>query len=120
MWTDGKNGWTALCEQDHAHQKNPNLLDRELNQNPSGCASLLHAPARKQVAFSFLQYLYAIRANLDIDGNGKSDALTDGPLLLRYLFGLRGNSLIVGAVSSDATRKDATQIEAYIQSIVLQ
>ena len=33
----------------------------------------------------------------DIDGNGIVDALTDGLLLLRYLFGLFGNDLINGA-----------------------
>ena len=34
-------------------------------------------------------------AVLDIDGNGAVDALTDGLLVLRYLFGLTGrNSLI--------------------------
>ena len=30
----------------------------------------------------------------DLDGNGSNDALTDGLLLLRYLFGLSGDSLI--------------------------
>ena len=34
----------------------------------------------------------------DIDGNGEVDALTDGLMLLRYLFNLRGDSLIAGAV----------------------
>jgi hypothetical protein len=52
----------------------------------------------------------------DIDGNGAVDALTDGLMLLRYLFNLRGDSLIAGAVKNDATRTPAADIEAYIQS----
>jgi len=51
----------------------------------------------------------------DIDGNGTTDALTDGLLLLRYLFNLSGESLIAGAVSSDATRTTASEIEQYIE-----
>jgi hypothetical protein len=54
----------------------------------------------------------------DIDGNGAVDALTDGLMLLRYLFNLRGDSLIAGAVKNDATRTSAADIEAYIQSLI--
>ena len=50
----------------------------------------------------------------DIDGSGNVDALTDGLLLLRYLFGLRGDSLVSGAVAGTATRTEAADIEAYI------
>src|SRR5579862_8157061 len=54
---------------------------------------------------------------LDVDGNGTVDALTDGLILLRYLFGLRGPSLTAGAIGVGATRDEA-QIEAYIQTIM--
>jgi hypothetical protein len=50
----------------------------------------------------------------DIDGNGSTDALTDGLMLMRYLFGLRGDVLILDSVSSDATRTSAEAIEEYI------
>jgi hypothetical protein len=56
----------------------------------------------------------------DIDGNGAVDALTDGLMLLRYLFNLRGDSLIAGAVKNDATRTSAADIEAYIESLILK
>jgi hypothetical protein len=55
---------------------------------------------------------------IDVDGNGAYDALTDGLLLIRYLFGLRGSSLIAGAVGAGATRTSAPQIEAFLQSLV--
>ena len=54
---------------------------------------------------------------LDIDGNGSVDALTDGLVALRYLFGLRGDALITGVIASDATRTTSAEIEAHIQSL---
>ena len=54
----------------------------------------------------------------DIDGNGEIDALTDGLLTLRYLFGLQGDTLINGVVASDATRKTAEEIEAHLETLM--
>ena len=54
--------------------------------------------------------------NLDIDGNGQTKALTDGMLLIRYLFGFRGDILIDGVVSPDATQSTAADIETFIQA----
>ena len=64
------------------------------------------------------QYLNDIRLDLDIDGNNDVDALTDGLMIIRYLFGLRGASLITGAVGPGATRTLAPDIETYIQSLL--
>jgi hypothetical protein len=63
----------------------------------------------------------------DIDGNGAVDALTDGLLLIRSLFGFTGDALILGAVGdstttgavSDATRTTAAEIQTYIDSMSL-
>jgi hypothetical protein len=55
---------------------------------------------------------------LDIDGNDKVDALTDGLVILRYVFGLRGDVLIGGVVADDATRKTAEEIEAYLATLI--
>ena len=52
----------------------------------------------------------------DIDGNGEIDALTDGLLLLRYLFGLKGDSLVAGSLATDATRTTSQEIEQYLAS----
>jgi hypothetical protein len=54
----------------------------------------------------------------DIDGSGNVDALTDGLLLLRYLFNLRGDALIAGAIAGGAERSSATDVEAYIISLM--
>ncbi|MCJ8269001.1 MAG: carboxypeptidase-like regulatory domain-containing protein, partial [Psychrosphaera sp.] len=53
--------------------------------------------------------------NLDIDGNGEVQPFTDGMLIVRYLFGSRGDALIEGVIASDATRTTAAEIEAIIQ-----
>jgi hypothetical protein len=54
-----------------------------------------------------------VKPLLDIDGNGTADARTDGSLLLRYLFGTRGDGLL-GTMGPGATRTTAGAIEAYL------
>ena len=63
-------------------------------------------------------YLRGADAELDIDGNGKSEPLTDGLLLIRYLFGFSGDALIAGAIGSGAARDTAAAVEAYIKARV--
>ncbi len=55
-------------------------------------------------------------AILDIDANGVAHADTDGALVVRYLFGIRGASLIDGVVAGDCTRCTASEIEAYLNT----
>ena len=50
----------------------------------------------------------------DVDGDGKQTPLTDGLLVIRYLFGFTGPSLIQGAVDDQALRQDPTAISAYL------
>jgi hypothetical protein len=58
-----------------------------------------------------------VYSGADIDGNGATSALTDGLLLLRYLFGLRGDALLGGAVGASPYRQSAAQIESYLQTL---
>jgi hypothetical protein len=55
---------------------------------------------------------------LDIDGNNQSDALTDGILVIRYLFGFRGTTLTNGAIGAGATRTDSSTIEPYLAGLL--
>lgn len=57
-------------------------------------------------------------AVLDIDGNGTVDGGTDGLLVNRYLYGFRGTTLISNAVGSACTRCSATEIEAYLATLM--
>ncbi len=79
-------------------------LVRDINQSGLGSSSI----AKK---------IDALDKQLDIDGNGTIDALTDGLLLYRYLDGQRGQSLITGVISSDATRKSFDEIETYLNNL---
>jgi len=55
---------------------------------------------------------------LDIDGNGAFDALTDGLIIMRYAFGIRGEQLIEGLLIDGSLRASATEIEAYFNLIM--
>ena len=52
-------------------------------------------------------------AAFDIDGNGQVDVATDGLLVLRYLLGMRGATLVNGALGPCPSR-DTVAIEAYL------
>jgi hypothetical protein len=80
-------------------------------------AGALGPTAALTTSAAILQHLGDIQPLLDIDGNGKVDAATDGLLVVRYLFGLRGSALIDGAVAPDATRKSALAVETYLQTV---
>ena len=64
-----------------------------------------------------LTRLTDLRPVIDVDGDGQADKFTDGILIVRYLFGMRGSALVANAVSPNATRS-AAQIEAYIASLL--
>jgi hypothetical protein len=57
-------------------------------------------------------------AVLDIDGNGITAPLSDGLLVLRFLFGFTGAPLVSGAVEAGCTRCDAPAIEAYLGGLI--
>ena len=71
--------------------------------------------ADRSSAESLADYLDRVRDGLDIDGDGEPRALTDGLLLIRYLFGFRDEALISGAVGDGATRRSAKEIEEFIE-----
>ena len=56
-------------------------------------------------------------AVLDVDASGEVDALTDGLLLLRSMFGLSDDALTTGVVSPNCVDCDATKISQYITSV---
>ena len=54
---------------------------------------------------------------LDIDGNGRVDAATDGIIILRYLLGVRGDALVANALAADARRTDVASITAALVAL---
>ena len=76
----------------------------------------LASSAARSDGETIVSYLNNNTENLDIDGDGSTTALTDGLLLLRYLFGFDGATLVDGALGDSATRETAEDIKSYIQS----
>ena len=54
----------------------------------------------------------------DIDGDGNVDALTDGLLVIRYIFGIRGEAMITNSIGNDCSRCTANEIEGYLQGLM--
>ena len=58
---------------------------------------------------------------LDIDGNGDADALTDGLLIMRYMFGLtEGDPLIENAIAPDAINDTDDKVIPFIKHYLPQ
>ena len=74
--------------------------------------------ASRDSSEAIASYLTDADSQLDIDGDGESKPLTDGLLLIRYLFGFSGDSLVSGAIGSGAERDTADEVEAYIKERV--
>ena len=85
---------------------------------PSLTVNALGATANRTLPTAIVQYLDDIRPRLDVDGNGLPDALTDGLMLIRYLFGLSGSSLTVNAIGAGASRATPAAIEEYLQTLM--
>ena len=81
---------------------NPDHLPANSNFAPSSIALTLHTPPPSPT--------------LDIDGNGVIDALTDGLVAIRYLFGFRGETLTEDVVGEGATR-NTEEIVAYLDEV---
>ncbi len=69
-------------------------------------------------ADAIFRYLGDVRPYLDADGNGVADALTDGVLILRHLFGQVGQALIEGAIGARAKRTTPEAIAAYLAALM--
>ena len=51
--------------------------------------------------------------SLDVDGNNIQDALTDGLIIIRALFGLTGTAVTNGAIGAGAARTTWAQLQPY-------
>ncbi len=73
------------------------------------------SPDSPSTAEEIQAHMEKVMSIADIDGDGNVDALTDGLLLLRYAFEVRGEILIKDVISPDAERTSAADIEAYLE-----
>ncbi|MDA7591215.1 hypothetical protein N8756_06810 [Pseudomonadales bacterium] len=63
-------------------------------------------------------YLSKNSSNLDIDGDGESKPLSDGLLVIRYLFGFSGQSLTSGAIAPGASSDNNDLIVQKLSSLL--
>jgi hypothetical protein len=84
----------------------PTLVNGAIGANCTRC----DAPAIQS-------YLSGLGLVLDIDGNGVLGALTDGLLILRFLFEFTGPTLVNGAIGPNCTRCDAPSITTYLEGL---
>jgi len=73
--------------------------------------------AQRADAASIETHLVDNKSSLDVDGDGNIEALTDGLLIIRNLFGFSGDSLITGAVSESGSRQTGDSVEDYLTTI---
>ena len=86
-------------------------------RNTQLIADILDDNSQRNNASNIEAYIETCLPAFDIDADGKTDPLSDGLLVLRYLFEFRGDSLINDAVSSNATRNNANDIENYLSKL---
>jgi len=86
------------------------LQDRTLIENS------VATDATRTTFAQIIDYLDGIREELDIDGNGEIDALTDGVLNYRRQLGVIDEDLIRNAIGAGATRSTAAAVTAYLES----
>ena len=108
---DGITGYDALTDGLLIFRYLSGLTGTALTNGAVGAGST------PPTAAAILQHLDNIRPLLDVDGDGKADAATDGLMLMRYMFGLREPALTVGAIGTGAKLSGA-QIEAYLRSVM--
>jgi hypothetical protein len=85
---------------------------------PALTANALGATATRTDPAAIKAFLDGMLTALDVDGNDTADALTDGVMIVRYLFGLRGAALINGVVDPQGDRTTGEAIEAHLLGLV--
>ena len=73
--------------------------------------------ATYKTAETIAERIDAFSDGFDVDADGQVEALSDGLMIIRRLFGFSGESLVAGALSASAERTDPDEIAAFIDSL---
>ena len=92
------------------------LLRHAFGLSGSALTDYAVSPDSPNTAAEIETHMNRIMSIADIDGDGNVGALTDGLLLLRYAFELRGDNLVANVISNNATRTSLANIESYIEA----
>ncbi|ETR71089.1 MAG: hypothetical protein OMM_08341, partial [Candidatus Magnetoglobus multicellularis str. Araruama] len=92
-----------------------------IDNSPTTQADPIDPQALRSASSQIWSYLNDGRIFLDIDGDSTEDALTDGLLILRYMFGIeKGEALIVNAISKYAPRITDDAVVPFIKQYLPQ
>jgi Bacterial Ig-like domain (group 3)/Galactose oxidase, central domain len=86
--------------------------DRALTQ------SVLGSNPQRTASDEIEDRLNSMTPLLDVDQNGRADAMTDGVVILRFLLGFRNDALTQNAIGVGARRTDPTEISTHLQSMM--
>jgi hypothetical protein len=76
--------------------------------------------AQRTSAATTTQHLERMLPALDIDGDGVLNTSVDGVLIVRYMLGFRGDSLMADvAIGANATRTTSSLIENHLLGLMI-
>ena len=87
----------------------PTLQVLDVTVTSAGGSSTPHATSTSTLSLS-------TQTCADIDGDGRQDALSDGLMLVRAMFGLTGASVVNGTTSASSTRTTWDQVRAHMNA----
>ena len=73
--------------------------------------------ATRTSAADVTSWIEPLASSLDIDLDSNTQPLTDGILLIRFMAGFSGDSLVTDAVNPTGSRTDSAMIETYINDL---
>lgn len=76
------------------------------------------ALSSRQTAAAISSFLESNLDRFDVDGDGHAQALTDGLIVIRHLFGFEGSALLQGVQSAMAMRTSSEAVAAYIARFI--
>ncbi len=86
--------------------------------NPQVTQSAIGQMPGRTDSDQIVNFLNNIKPQLDIDGDGRADPLTDGIVFLRYLFSFREPNLTKDIVFPPNAKRTAAEMQTYIGTMV--
>jgi len=110
-WIDANGNWPNIS--------NPTLYTANFTTLPDFEGTKINFSPDPDNLPNFVSSSIALTSSLstqDIDGNGVIDVLTDGIIVIRYILGFSGETLIKGASGEGASR-DSEKIVTYLDEV---
>jgi hypothetical protein len=116
VWSDGEGGWPSTELPTQLFKANFKLAADAVDGTETVVRFSGQTTANGYNFQSNPITVHVSNYTLDADGNGTADALTDGILILRYLFSPPGNWNIDDALDPAATRTTLDALRSYLNN----